>query len=177
MQETFDLEHENLHWTALVITGDPTLAEKSIVDASGLQKSSSSVFRDWLTQWAHSATARAAAGNIHEIISVSAKSYSNWNCEHSDHELLSADQIVFVRRLEAQQIIESLDPLARSMLVLRGVQHASLSDCSLLLGVQRRSVMGAYCHALSWLREYTQSGCGTGVPITATSLDFNNVQK
>ena len=41
-------------------------------------------------------------------------------------------------------------PFARCALALRGIQHASLADCALLLDVSRGIVAGAYFHALRW---------------------------
>lgn len=173
MQATFDAERENLYWIAFVITGDSLQAERSIIDASGLQKTNSGVFRDWLTRWAHSATARVAARGMRAAIDASAQTYSDKVCGHSDHELLSADQVAFIRELDPKQIIVNLDPLARSILVLRGIQRASISDCALLLDVPRRSVIGAYCHTLNWL----QSNRGSEPATSATSLGFNKIHE
>lgn len=158
MQSTFDTEHTNLEWIALVITGDPLLAQKSVVDASGLHRTSSSVFRDWLTRWAHSVTAREAARNVKELSATSVPRYSNWACAHIDHPPLSAEDAAFVRKISPLEIAVNLDPLARSILVLRGIQSASFSDCSMLINASRRAVTGAYCHAVEWLHQYAFSG-------------------
>ena len=42
-----------------MITGSAELAERSIIDATGLAETSSRDFRDWLVLWAHLATARS----------------------------------------------------------------------------------------------------------------------
>ncbi len=173
VRAVFDQEHRNLYWIALVITGDPLLAEKSIVDARELNRSSNGVFCDWLTQWAYSATARTATGTVRALIRASAETYSGWTCEHSDHAPLSGDQVATLQQLDPRKIIAGLDPLARSVLVLRGVQHASISDCSLLLDVSRRSVTGAYCHGFNWLREHTQLKDGSDKTFVAKALVSN----
>jgi hypothetical protein len=49
-----------------------------------------------------------------------------------------------------RKLIAALDPLARCALVRRGIQHASLADCALLLEVSRGIVAGAYSRALRW---------------------------
>jgi hypothetical protein len=154
IKAAFACEWENLSWIAFVITGDRCLAERAIVDASGLQRSSSGVFQDWLTRWAQSATMRAAAASVRGLITEAASRYVNsFNCEHTCHEVLAERQVITLRQLEPTDIIANLDPLARAVLLLRGIQHASLSECSLLLGVSRQAVARAYCHALSWFFE------------------------
>ena len=49
-----------------------------------------------------------------------------------------------------RKLIAALDPLARCALVLRGIQHASLADCALLLDVSPGIVARAYSRALRW---------------------------
>ena len=49
-----------------------------------------------------------------------------------------------------KSIVAALDPLARSALVLRGIQHFSITDCALLLDMPRRIVAVAYFRAVRW---------------------------
>jgi hypothetical protein len=77
--------------------------------------------------------------------------------------LLSNDQIASLRRVAPRDIVAALDPLARSALVLRGIQHASIADCALLLDVPRHIVADAYCQALRWNRE--RAGDDLKVPV------------
>lgn len=153
MRQAFVAEQESLRWISLVITGDAAKAESAIVDASGLQKTSSGVFRDWLVQWAHSATARVAAANVRDSIIANSSKYLTFSCDHSDHDLLSEAQINALRELDPHEIVVNLDPLARATLVLRGIQKTSIFDCSMLLEVPRRAIASAYCHAVRWLHE------------------------
>jgi DNA-directed RNA polymerase specialized sigma24 family protein len=175
IQATFDAEREDLFWLAFIITGDSAAAQKVIVDASGLQRTASTIFRDWLSRWAHSATAREATRNVHQIASVSARSYSEWSCAHGEHELLAEEQQVLLRQIEPLEVIKSLDPLARSVLILRGIQNASVSDCTILLSVSRRAVMGAYCHALTWFKNYTTSQRHDNAETTKAVPDIGEV--
>ena len=150
-------QRDYLYWTSLVITGDDAIAKQSMVNASDLSASWSGVFRDWVIGWASHVTVRAAVRAVHDLISASARRYSGSSCEASDYEVLSVvlsnDQIVSLRRVDPRDIVAALDPLARSALVLRGIQHASIADCVLLLDVPRHIVADAYCQALRWNRE------------------------
>jgi len=156
-------QRDYLYWTSLVITGDDAIAKQAMVNASDLSASWSGVFRDWVIGWASHVTVRAAVRAVHDLISESAKRYSGSSGEASGHDLLSGvlsevlsnDQIVSLRRVDPRDIVAALDPLARSALVLRGIQHASIADCVLLVDVPRHIVADAYCQALRWNRERT----------------------
>ena len=154
-------QRDYLYWTSLAITGDDAIAKQSMVNASDLSASWSGVFRDWVIGWASHVTARAAVRAVHDLISESAKRYAGSSCETSDHDdpsevlsvVLSNDQIVSLRRVDPRDVVAALDPLARSALVLRGIQHASIADCALLLDVPRQIVAAAYRQALRWNSE------------------------
>lgn len=150
-------QRDYLYWTSLVITGDDAIAKQAMVNASDLSASWSGVFRDWVIGWASHVTVRAAVRAVHDLISASAKRYSGSSCEASDYGVLSVvlsnDQVVSLRRVDPRDIVAALDPLARAALVLRGIQHASIADCVLLLDVPRHIVADAYCQALRWNRE------------------------
>ena len=161
IKSVFAEQRDYLYWTSLVITGDDAMAEQAMANASDLSAHWSGVFRDWVIGWANHVTVRAAVRAVHDLISQSAKRYSGSSCETPDHDdpsevlsvVLSSDQIVSLRRVDPRDIVAALDPLARSALVLRGIQHASIADCVLLLDVPRQIVAGAYCQALRWNRE------------------------
>ena len=155
-------EHdESLYWMALVITADAELAKRSIISASGLAATAGGVFRDWLSQWAHMATARMAVQAVKEPILAAAVCYSDWICKHSSHDVLEEQQINALRNLDPRAIARDLDPLARAILVLHGCHHASISDCAILLSVTRKYVLRAYCHVLQW-RCGNIRGCNFG---------------
>ena len=153
-QSAFAEQRDYLYWIALLITGDDALADQAVVNASALSANYSSVFRDWLNGWATYATVRAAVREVRDLISASASHYVDSSCEHCDDDVLSDDQIMLLRHADPREIIAALDPLARCALVLRGIQHASLADCALLLDVSRGIVAGAYSQALRWNGEH-----------------------
>ena len=156
IRHVFEAEHETLHWISLLITGDAVKAERAVLDAAGLQKTMNGVFRDWLGQWAHAATTRTAAASVRELMARSVQKYGNFSCDDIDHELLSDEQIEVLREIEPNEIIAQLDPLARAVFVIRGVERTSIFDCSQMLGVSRQTVGRAYCHALTWFYEKTR---------------------
>jgi DNA-directed RNA polymerase specialized sigma24 family protein len=166
IKSVFAEQREYLYWTSLVITGDDAIAEQAVVNASDLSAHWSGVFRDWVLGWANHVTVQAAVRAVHDVISASAKRYADSSCETSDYdvlsEVLSNDQIASLRRVDPRDIIAALDPLARSALVLRGMQHASAADCALLLDVPRQIIAGAYCQALRWNSE--RAGADLMVP-------------
>jgi hypothetical protein len=153
IQSAFAEQHDYLNWIALLITGDQVLADQAVIYASGLSTSYSSVFRDWLIGWTKSATVRAAVREVHDLISASAICYTNSSCEKTDCDVFSNGQIASLRHVDPRDIIDALDPLARSALVLRGIQHYSIADCALLLDIPSRIVAAAYCQALHWNNE------------------------
>jgi hypothetical protein len=157
IQSAFAEQGDYLYWIALLITGDDALANLAVVNASALSANYSSVFRDWLIGWAKYATVRAAVREVRDLISASANHYIDSSSEHRDDDVLSDDQIMSLRHVDPREIIMALDPLARCALVLRGIQHASLADCALLLDVSRGIVAAAYSHALRWSGEHIRA--------------------
>jgi hypothetical protein len=150
IQSAFVEQRDHLNWIALLITGDRALADQAVINASDLSASNSGVFRDWLIGWTNTATVRAAVREVRDLISASASRYTDSSCEHSDNDLLSDGQIASLRHVDTRDIVAALDPLARSALVLRGIQHFSVADCALLLDLPRRIVAAAYCRAVRW---------------------------
>jgi DNA-directed RNA polymerase specialized sigma24 family protein len=148
IQSAFAEQRNYLYWLALLVTGDDALADLAVVNASALSANYRGVFRDWLIGWAKYATLRAALREVRDLISASANHYVGSSCEHFDDDVLSDDQIMSLRHVDPREVAAALDPLARSALVLRGIQHASLADCALLLDVSRGIVAAAYSQAL-----------------------------
>jgi len=161
IQAAFAEQRDYLYWLALLIAGNGALAELAVVNASALSANYTSVFRDWLVGWATYATVRAAVREVRDLISASASHYVDSSSELRDDDVLSDDQILALRNVDPRDIVAALEPLARSALVLRGIQHASMGDCALLLDVPRRIVGAAYCQALRWNSERTDAD---GVP-------------
>lgn len=143
----FDTDREFLYWIALVITGEPRSAGKSLVDASGLSRGSR-IFQDWLVVWSRSATARTATVHMRKQIAESAIPYAGAACDHSQHPFLTEEQVEFIHQIGPRRLTSELDAISRAMLILRGVQRASLEDCAILLQVTQKCALGAYCNAL-----------------------------
>jgi len=156
VQDPFADQSESLHWTALMITGTAEMAERSIIDATGLAQTSSRDFRDWLVLWAHLATGRTALDAVRSSIQKTAKRYADWTCSHRGHELLSWAEIRRLQQLDAGKVVQQLDVLARAVLVLHGCHGASFEDCVFLLNVPHQSAVGAYCKALQWYKAFTE---------------------
>jgi hypothetical protein len=150
IQSAFTEQRDYLYWIALLITGEAAVAEQAVVEGSRLSALPSGVFRDWLIVWANHATMRTAVRAVRDLISAAAGRYAEASSEYSDYDVLSDDEIRLLRQADPLDIIAELDPLARSALVLRGIQHDSIADCALRLDVPRRIVAGAYGHALRW---------------------------
>ncbi len=156
VQDFFADQSESLHWTALMITGTPEMAERSIIDATGLAETGSRELRDWLVLWAHLATARTALNAVSSSIQETAKRYADWTCSHHSHEPLSWTEIRRLQELGPNVVIQQLDVLARSVLVLHGCHGASFEDCVFLLNVPLQSAIDAYCKALQWYKAFTE---------------------
>lgn len=156
----FETERDHLYWIALVITGDTILAEKCLVDASELSAYGAGVFRDWISTWSRSATARIASNEVRETVTTSAEQYANRTCDHANHPLLSQQEMQSIRLLDPADVISELDAISRAVLVLRGFQSSSLADCALQLQVPRKCVMAAYCNALQWVHKKAQVADG-----------------
>jgi DNA-directed RNA polymerase specialized sigma24 family protein len=150
IESAFVEQPDYLDWIALLITGDQALADQAVINAGDLSVNSSSEFRDWLIGWTKSLTVRSAVREVYDFISASASRYTDSSCEHRDYDVLSDDQIASLRHVDTRDIIAALDPLARSALVLRGIQHLSIADCALLLDMPRHIVAAAYGQALRW---------------------------
>lgn len=153
-------QRDFLYWISLLITGNEAAAEKSVVDASGLSSADGGVFADWLDRWASHATARSAVGHVRELIAASVRGYVGYSCPHSGHEFLADDQIARLRGSDPRRIVVDLDTIARSVLVLRGIQRRSVYECALLLNVPRGCVVGAYCNAIRWVEDCLEVSSG-----------------
>ncbi len=171
LRSMFASERENLNWIALIITGDPILVEKAIVDANGLQRTATGVFVDWLEQWANSATARASANLVRDPIVRSAREYEMLDCEHLEHGTLQPNEILAMRQLNPMEIVVGLNPLARTILVMRGIQQATIFDCALFLRLPRQAVAKAYCHALTWLEQHGARAGSLDRVLTCTCVE------
>jgi len=172
IQDPFADQRESLRWTALMITGSAGLAEPSIIDATDLAETGSRDFRDWLVLWAHLATVRAALNEVRSSIQETTKRYAGWACSYYSHGSLSVHETRTLQELDPKLVIQQLDILARSVLVLHGCHCASFDNCVFLLNVPLQAAIGAYCTAVEWYRESFQPAAMAGGGHVPTKLSF-----
>ena len=143
---------------AFLITGDRATAEQAVVQTCEMTLQGNSPFRDWLFEWAKAATIASAISHGTEAIRICEAAYKDRRCPHVEH-LSQGDaeeraaSLDLILGANAQQLIAELDPLCRAVLVLRVAIRASIQDCALRLNVSRAAVLGANCHAMTWLHD------------------------
>ncbi len=149
-------ERDLMFRLALLITGDAATAEQCVVNACETTVQGRSPFRDWLTEWAKSATITSAITKTANAIRGCEPAYANLRCTHGEHFSYGNDaeqRMSIVLGIDASAIIAELDPLARAVLVLRTAIRTSIQDCALRLNVSRSAVLAANCRAMTWLHE------------------------
>jgi len=142
---------------AFVITGAEEAAESSIAEALEDSTHREGVFLEWLGNWAQFAVARSAIAAIKEGIANSTRLYGSQSCGHGEHPALSEAETLVLRTIEPRVVFTDLDPLARSVLIMRTLRNTTIYDCVVTLHVPGATVMAAYCGALSWLRAQQSS--------------------
>ena len=143
---------------AFLITGDQATAEQAVVQACEMTLQGNSPFRDWLFEWAKAATIVSAISHGMEAIRICEAAHKDRRCPHVEHLSQGdaeerAPSLDFVLGTDAQTLIAELDPLCRAVLVLRVAIRSSIQDCALRLNVSRAAVLGANCHAMTWLHD------------------------
>jgi DNA-directed RNA polymerase specialized sigma24 family protein len=143
---------------AFLITGDPATADQAVVHACEITLRGNSPFRDWLLAWAKAATIASAISHGTKAIRICEATYTDRRCPHVDH-LSQGDaeeraaSLDLILGTDTQTLIAELDPLCRAVLVLRVAIRSSIQDCALRLNVSRAAVLGANCHAMTWLHD------------------------
>ena len=154
VSRVFAENFDSLYILGLLITGDPSLARTSIAEACSLCQQRTGVFREWLTRWAQTSTARQAVHCIHDEIARCADRYDQHSCDHVDHPLIDRD---LVAALDPKELTSCLDPLARSVLVLRTLIRASVTECAGELKLPRKIIRAAYCVAIAHLGQQPET--------------------
>ena len=70
------------------------------------------------------------------------------------------------------KVVQQLDVLARTVLVLHGCHRASFEDCVFLLHVPLQSAIGAYCKALQWYKAFTEPADREAADATSATFIF-----
>ena len=141
---------------AFLITGDHATADQAVVQACEITLQGNSPFRDWLLEWAKAATIAIAISHGTRAIRVCEATYKDRRCPHVEH-LSQGDaeeraaSLDLILGAATKTLLMELDPLCRAVLVLRVAIRSSIQDCALRLNVSRSAVLGANCHAMTWL--------------------------
>jgi len=143
---------------AFLITGDHATADQAVVQACEITLQGNSPFRDWLLEWAKTATIASAISHGTEAIRVCEAAYEDRRCPHVEHLSQGDDEeraasLDLILGAVTQKLLTELDPLCRTVLVLRLAIRSSIQDCALRLNVSRAAVLGANCHAMTWLQK------------------------
>ena len=155
----FQNEGSQLGKLAFLITGDQATADQSVVKAREITLHGNGPFQNWLLEWARIATITSALSQRPQAIRVCEALYKARPCTHVEH-LWQDDAeeqqstLNLILQADAQKLIAELDPLCRAILVLRVAIRSSIEECVLRLNVSRAAVLGAHCHAMTWLQEW-----------------------
>ena len=143
---------------AFLITGDHATADQAVVQACEITLQGNSPFRDWLLEWAKAATLTSAISRGTKAIRICEAAYQDRRCPHVEH-LSQGDteeraaSLGLILGADTQTLLTELDALCRAVLVLRVAIRSSIQDCALRLNVSRAAVLGANCHAMTWLQK------------------------
>jgi DNA-directed RNA polymerase specialized sigma24 family protein len=143
---------------AFLITGNHATAGQAVAQACETTLRGNSPFRDWLLEWAKAATIASAISHGAKAIRICEAAYKDRRCSHVEH-LSQGDaeeraaSFDLILGIDTQTLLTELDPLCRAILVLRVAIRSSIQDCALRLSVSRAAVLGANCHAMTWLHD------------------------
>ena len=173
----FEDEHKTLSRLAFVITGDIGAAERSVSEARKLVTSGVHLlpFREQLKEWVKSVTITVAISNSLHEIARSESLYVNQNCMHPEHLLNGTDSKLrefrnFLLQIDPEIVIGELDPLARTVTILRTIAGASILDCILRLKLSLDTVLAANCRAMTWFEE-KRTGLSYKAPIPESKME------
>jgi hypothetical protein len=106
---------------AFLITGDQPTADQAVVQACEITMQGNSPFRDWLLEWAKSATIVSAISRGTEAIRICEAAYKDRRCPHVEHlsqgdaeERAASLDLIF--EADTQKLLAELDPLCRAVL-------------------------------------------------------------
>lgn len=159
IMECFRRQRTLLRKLAFLITGDQATADHALATACETTLKRNNPFRDWLLEWAKTATIASAILQNAAAIRDWETAYRRQRCTHLDH-LSQADaeeraaSLELILAPDAETQILELDPLCRAILVLRIAIRSSIQDCAVRLNVSRAAVLSANCQAMQWLDSY-----------------------
>ena len=115
-------------------------------------------FRDWLNEWAKAATITTAISRCAGVIKGWEATYKDRGCTHAEHRSQGDDaererKLRVVLGTDLSIVLAELDPLSRTVLVLRVAMRSTIQDCAFRLNVSRSAVLAANCRAMTWLHD------------------------
>jgi nucleotide-binding universal stress UspA family protein len=154
----FHNERSILSRLALLITGGQAMADQCVVNACEITLHGNAPFRDWLLEWAKVATITSAISRNADAIRACEAAYKDQSCTDLEHLWqVDAEQraagLNVILQTDPQKVIAELDPLCRTILVLRSAIRLSIQDCVLRLNVCRAAVLAANCRVMTWINE------------------------
>jgi hypothetical protein len=150
LRQIFTERREQLHWLALFLTGEETLANACLSHASLLAITPRQVIFDWREHWARRSIILTAAKIQQTQILQLAAAYRPRPCGHRGHLPLPGPELKILKELP-HEIASRIDVFSRFALVMRGIENYSLHQTALMLEVSSAAVDAAYCAALASL--------------------------
>jgi DNA-directed RNA polymerase specialized sigma24 family protein len=163
----FQNERSLLSRLAFLITGDQATAEESVVNACEITLQGHSPFRDWLLEWAKTATIASAISRRAEAIRACEETYENESCSYVErlpqaYKNGRTASLKLILQADPERMIAELDLLCRAVLVLTLAVGSSIQDCVLRLNVCRAAVLAAASRAMAWLEQLQPPSNGEG---------------
>lgn len=157
--ECFQNERPFLSRLAFLITGDEALADQCVVHAREMTLRTQSPFRDWLIEWAKTATIGIAIQQQVQAIRACEATYRDQRCTHVEHLVQGnaeerQSDLTLMLKSEPSIVLGELDPMSRAILVLRLAVRSSIQDCVFRLNLSRGAVLAANCRAMTWLHYF-----------------------
>jgi len=150
IRKVFHEHRVELEWLAYFITGDRVITATCVIDACALTESHHSVFVEWLLSWARHATLRSAIETQNDRVKRVSARYNHTTLIQPLHDPLTAEELQVVVQ-QSDVLIPRLDVVARTVLVICGVQKSSIADAALMLGISKAVASAAYSAALDCL--------------------------
>jgi hypothetical protein len=140
---------------AFLISGDQLEADQCVTKACEMTLHGNAPFRDWLLEWAKTATIAGAITQRSTTIRSFEAKYDAHHCTHVEHlawdDSERAAILCWLLQTNPQRLVIELDALCRAVLILRIALRSSVQDCALRLNVPRSAVVAASCHLTTWL--------------------------
>ena len=153
----FEEQKDVLSRLGWLIVGDEAKGEAAVLSACEIAARGTAPLKWRLREWTEWVTVKAAISESRDAICACELSYHGVRCTHSQHlqQECSAEVLRdrnFLLRIDPCIMLAELDPLARSVLILRTMLRASFFDCTLRLNMSSEVVVAANCQATAWLR-------------------------